>query len=82
MDRSVMMSRHRAGHEGPRDFQSQRRDDSTFYEHKPDLSKWVVKHMPHSFHVSRPLDLWVFGIFRFIHHHERNAKGFGGETRK
>jgi hypothetical protein len=38
--------------------------------------------VPHSSHLSQPLDLCVFALFKILYKKERQGKGIKGETRK
>jgi hypothetical protein len=42
----------------------------------------LVRLVPHSSHISQPLDLCVFGIFKIVYKKEKQTKAMKGETRK
>jgi hypothetical protein len=42
----------------------------------------LVRLVPHSFHISQPLDLCVFDIFKILYKEEKKTKGMKGDTRK
>jgi hypothetical protein len=42
----------------------------------------LIKLVPHSSHLTQPLDLCVFGLFKIIYRKEKQSKGMKGETRK
>jgi hypothetical protein len=42
----------------------------------------LIRRVPHSSHITQPLDLYVFGLFQTVYYKERKFKAMKGETRK
>jgi hypothetical protein len=40
----------------------------------------LIRLVPHSWHLTRPLDLCVFGLFKILYKKEKRSKGVKGET--